>query len=135
MIRIDRAYFPFSIHWNTNTRKKKKRNYNEFSWILLLLTHNDEIFIRVYVLERHFLMRNNRLRVSWQFRQLPAVKIVSLFVFFLHGQFDGYYSLPGYSRSPHRKGSLYAQMVASLYTASISLITRLYWKKEKKEEK
>lgn len=82
MIRIDREYFPFSIHWNTNTRKKKKRNYNEFSWILLLLTHNDEIFIRVYVLERHFLMRNNRLRVSWQFRRLPAVKIVSLFVFF-----------------------------------------------------
>lgn len=26
-------------------------------------------------------MRNNRLRVSWQFRRLPAVKIVSLFVF------------------------------------------------------
>lgn len=26
-------------------------------------------------------MRNNRLRVSWQFRRLPAMKIVSLFVF------------------------------------------------------
>lgn len=122
-------------------RKNCKLNRDEFSWNPLRISlwcRLDVVCwnihrLAVLRLERHFLARNSgRLRIPWKFRWLQAVKIVSPSIFpdSDDSRVLRCYSLPGYSRSPHRKGSLYAQMLASLYTASISLITLLYWKKK-----